>query len=78
MRQSKDECGLCGTTVSPACDSCVDYPEWRTGDPPDEGYYLVTDGDGEIDVAWSHGDRWDAPWIRAWMPLPEPYRGEGS
>lgn len=67
---------------------------WNLGDPPPhESYYLITDQNGNMQVAyWTDADllwgrscgRWR--WINmsqftrvvAWMPLPEPYKGDKS
>lgn len=66
--------------------------KWNTGTPPlHEDYYLISDQDGNLQIAfWTDADMiWGRPcgrwrWtgrsqftkIVAWMPLPEPYKGE--
>ena len=59
---------------------------WRTGDPPETGYYLVThlegcDGRPAVDSSWYFGDfipqfRWNLDDVIAWAPMPEPYNPE--
>lgn len=47
---------------------------------PDDGLYLVTTSKGYTQVhVFSHNGNSEEYWMRcnkAWMPLPEPYRGE--
>ena len=47
---------------------------------PDDGLYLVTTSKGQTQVhVFSHNGNSEEYWMRcnkAWMPLPEPYRGE--
>lgn len=65
--------------------------KWNTGNPPkEEEEYLVTTTSGNLYVAeWTNteifsggADAWhwvsDSMFLKvvAWMPLPEPYRGE--
>ena len=61
--------------------------------PPHEDHYLITDQNGNLQIAYwtdadmiwgQHGGRWR--WtghsqftkVKAWMPLPEPYRKEDA
>lgn len=47
--------------------------------PEDEGYYLVTDGWGDVEVDWFHIQDVDSKFfthsevVVAWMMFPEPY-----
>lgn len=65
--------------------------KWNTGNPPDvEEEYLVTTASGNLYVAeWTNTEFFDGSanawrWVSdcmflkvaAWMPLPEPYKGE--
>jgi hypothetical protein len=47
---------------------------------PEDGLYLVTTSKGQVQVhVFSHNGNSEEYWMRcnkAWMPLPEPYRGE--
>ena len=47
---------------------------------PEDGLYLVTTSKGQVQVhVFSHNGNSEEYWMRcnkAWMPLPEPYKGE--
>lgn len=59
---------------------------WRTDDPPETGYYLVTHLEGDdkrpaVGASWYSGDfipqfRWNLDDVIAWSPMPEPYNPE--
>ena len=53
-------------------------PQWRTNDPPEDGWYLVTVAgreDYDIEIDWWKDREWVGGDVLAWMPKPEPFGG---
>ena len=46
--------------------------------PEDDGYYLVSLGGGDIEVEWYDKTGWGYFDVIAWMPLPDPWKGESE
>ena len=59
-----------------------DFPRWRTGDPPEDGWYLVTveglNGKIVTDCFWTITTWWgfEKDSVTSWMPLPRQWGGE--
>lgn len=52
---------------------------WQQGDPPRDGWYIVTIGRVVGVCIWEAGKWWLSPHnetdeVTAWMPVPKPYR----
>lgn len=59
----------------------VEVPTWISCSdrlPEEDGYYLVSEDDGNIEVEWYDNTGWGYCGVIAWMPLPQPYRAESE